>query len=194
VWRKRGYLYGLYYVYNKIADINIEIYRSGGAANWQEVEEVLNESIDLGKKGMASKAVPLCMFSLANTLQRNHQKAHQYLEAAILVEDDNSPFWNYMNISRATAHLAASEHRWEESFDAYQDLIETFSQRGYRWDHAHTLSDLGDALISRGESNDIETARELYNQAIEIYTDLEASWYQEQVEKRLNSASNFILR
>ena len=192
VWRKRGYFYGLSCVYNKIADINIEIYRSGGAANWQEVEEVLNESIDLGEKG-EDITLSLCLQSMANTFQGNFQEARQYLEAAKQVEFDYLPFRNKINISRATAHLAVAEGRWEKASDIFEDLIETFSQKGYRWEHAHTLCDWGDALVSRGEPPDLEAARELYNQALELYDDLEASWYKEQVEKRLDLVIEKIL-
>ena len=100
-------------------------------------------------------------------------------------EFDFEPFWQNINILRATAHLAVAEGHWEESFAAYEDLIETYSQKGYRWKQAHTLCDLGDAHVSRGEITDLDAARKLYNQALEIYDDLGAAWYREQVEQRL---------
>jgi tetratricopeptide (TPR) repeat protein len=183
--RKTGNLQSLDDVNNMIADKYFEIYWSGGEPNWQEVEEVLNELIDLGEKGIASLASGLCLLSIAKTFQGNFQEARQYLEAAKQVEFDFSPFRKNINISRATAHLAAAEDHWEKSFVAYEDLIDTYFQKGYRWKHAHTLCDWGDAHVSRGESLDLEAARKLYNQSIEIYEDLEASWYRKQVEKRL---------
>jgi hypothetical protein len=73
-------------------------------------------------------------------------------------------------------------------------MIETFSQKGYRWEHAHTLCDWGDALVSRGETADLEAARELYNQSIEIYNDLGAAWYKGQVEIRFELATKTILK
>ena len=135
--------------------------------------------------GVASKATGFCLLSITNTFQGNFQEALQFLEAAKEVDFEYSPFHRIIDISRATASLATAECRWEESFAAYEDLIETFSQKGFRWKHAHTLCDWGDALVSRGESDDFESARGLYNQALEIYKDLEARWYQEQVENRL---------
>jgi tetratricopeptide (TPR) repeat protein len=164
---------------------NIAMHRSGGEPNWQEVELVLNELIDLGETGFPSQASPFALLSIAKTLQGDFLEAHQNLEAAKEGEFDYSPFWNNISISRATAYLAAAEGRWGESFAAYEDLVETFSQKGYRWKHAHTLCDWGDGLVSRGETADLEAARKLYNQSIEIYDDLEASWYRKQVEKRL---------
>jgi hypothetical protein len=114
------------------------------------------------------------------------------LDAAKQEKKDQSPFWNLTNISRAIAYLAASEGRWDQSFVAFENRIEALSQKGYRWDHAHTLCDWGDALVSRGESPDLEAARKLYNQALEIYDILGASWYRKQVEKRLDSVTKEI--
>ena len=107
---------------------------------------------------MASEASALCMLSMAKTFQGNYLEASKYLKAAKAVKFDEAPFRKNINISKATAYLAAAEGRWEESFVAFEDLIETFSQKGYRWKHAHTLCDWGDALVSRGESSDLEAA------------------------------------
>ena len=63
VWKEYGQLQALEVIYNKIAELNFEIHWSGGAANWQEVEEVLNELIVLAEKGIGSKASGLCMLS-----------------------------------------------------------------------------------------------------------------------------------
>ena len=185
VWREYENLHALSLIHNKIADLNFEIHWSGGATNWQEVEEALNDLTDLGVKGITNKASALCMLSIAKTFQGNLQEAHQYLETAKEVNLDDSPFQKKINISKATAHLAVAESRWDDSFAAFEDLSKKFSQKGYRWELAHTLCDLGDAHVSRGEIADLEAARKLYNQAVEIYSDLEASWYKGQVEKRL---------
>ena len=107
---------------------------------------------------------------------------------------DQSPFWNLTNISRAIAYLAASEGRWDQSFDAFENRIEALSQKGYRWDHAHTLCDWGDALVLRGETPDLEAAQKLYNQALAIYDNLGAAWYGEQVEKRLDLVTKKIFK
>jgi hypothetical protein len=53
---------------------------------------------------------------------------------------------------------------------------------------------LGDAHVSRGEIADLEAARKLYNQASVIYDDLGAAWYREQVDKRLDSVREKILK
>ena len=164
---------------------HIEKYWSGGEPDWQEVEEVSRELNKLGKKAVSNKLLLLCNITVANTCQGNHQLAHQNLEAAKQVKDESSPFFDHINISWATAILAATEGRWQESVKAFKDLTDIFSLKGYRWEHAHTLCDWGDALVSRSEAKDFKAARDLYNQAIEIYNDLEATWYLEQVEKRL---------
>ncbi len=191
--REGGELQDLSEMDNQIVDINFKIHWSGGDPYWQEVEEDINELIDLGEKGW-SKVLPLCLLSIANTFQGNHQEAHQFLESAKLVKDDSFSFWNYLNITKATACLAASEGRWEESFDSYEDLVETYSQKGYRWEHAHTLCDWGDALVSRGETPNLEAAQELYNQALDIYDNLGAAWYRGQVEKRLDLVTKTLLK
>ena len=149
---------------------------------------MLNELTGLGEKGIVSKSFAQGLLSIVNTLQGNHQKAHYYLEEAEKYKDGISLFWKFWNcqtISKATAYLASSEGRWEESFNEFEYLTKTYSQKGHRWAHAHTLCDWGDAHVSHGEIADLEAARSFYTQTIEIYKDLEATWYQEQVEKRL---------
>ncbi|UCE01057.1 MAG: AAA family ATPase [Chloroflexota bacterium] len=183
--QKSGDLQHLVNIDNRLIDKNLEIHWSGGEPNWKEVEDAITELIDLGEKGW-SKTSPLCLLSIANSLQGKYQDANQSLEEAKLVKDDYSQFWNHVNISRATANLAASEGRWEDAIETFEDLTKTFADKGYRWNHARYLCDWADSLISRGEPNHIENARDLYKQAFDIYAYLEATWYQEQVEKRLN--------
>jgi len=178
---------------DQIAYTNLEIHWSGGEPNWQEVAQVLNESIDFKEMTISSQVSPLCMLSTASTYQGDHRKAHQYLEAAKQETDDFSTFWDYLDIAKATAFLAASEGRWAESFEVFRDLTETYAQKGYRWEHAHTLCDWGDALVSRGESPNLEAARKLYNQALEIYDDLKATWYRKQIEKRIDLVNKDLL-
>jgi predicted ATPase/class 3 adenylate cyclase len=184
IFKERGDLQHLEKVDYEIIIGNLMKNWSGGEPNWQEVEEVIHELNDLGEKGWGKKA-PLCLLSIVNTFRGNHQEAHQFLEQAKLIKDYSSPFGDYVLISRATAYLAASEDRWEEAFEVYEDLIENLSHKGFRWEHAHALCDWGDAHVSRGESADLEAARKLYDQSLEIYDDLEALWYRKQIEKRL---------
>ncbi len=58
-YRNSTHLGALETVDNQIAEINFEIHWSGGEPNWLEVEDVLDELIDLGEKGVASKPTGL---------------------------------------------------------------------------------------------------------------------------------------
>ncbi len=182
--QKQGNLQMLVNIDYRIVERNFETYWVGREPNWRETEEVINELIHLGEKGW-SKALPLSLLAMTYTFQGRYQEAHQSLEAAKLIKDDFTPFWSNINVLKATAYISAANGHWEESIGAYENLIAIFSQKGFRWKHAHTLSDWGDTLVSRGETADLEAAGKLYNQAIEIYDDLEAAWHKEQVERRL---------
>jgi serine phosphatase RsbU (regulator of sigma subunit)/class 3 adenylate cyclase len=190
--QQRGDLQHLLNYDANIAFVNLEKYLLGEEPNWEEVEELLAEAIDLAGRGLSSKVWPMSLLSLSHTLQGNYEEAHRLLEAAYQEKTDQSPFWNFMNLSRAEGYLAAAEGRWEESLEAFEKITEKSSEKGHRWSNARHLCDWGDALVARGEPTDVESARQLYDQALAIYGDLGATWLAKQVEKRLHRVTEMI--
>jgi len=187
--QQKGDLHHLLGIDARIAYINIEKYFIGEEPNWDEVEDLLTEALEIAARGLASTVWPLSLLSISQTLQGNHQEANRLLEKARQEKTTLSPFWNHVNLLTAEGYLAVGEGRWREAFEAFEELTETFSARGHRWSKARQLCNWGDALVARGEPTDLETARGLYLQAQALYGDLGATWLMEQVKNRLDQVT-----
>jgi hypothetical protein len=87
--------------------------------------------------------------------------------------------------SRAEFEIALTEGRWPEAVAACETSIKIFQDSGYRWGYARRLIDLGDALLGRDEPGDPERAREVYQQSLDMFTEMGAPSYVQMLEERL---------
>jgi serine phosphatase RsbU (regulator of sigma subunit)/class 3 adenylate cyclase len=191
--RGRGDLQHLSNYDFQITVVYLDMHWSGDEINWQDLEGILREAIDIGERGVSSTVLPLSFLSITYTLQGNYEAAHQFLEKSIQGKSREPSIWSDLAVLQASAHLAAAEGNWDQSFAAFEKVYDTYSQSNRRWSQARTLSDWGDALTYRGEPTDFVSARQLYNQSLVIYSDMGAAWYKEQVESRIQSVSEQIL-
>jgi serine phosphatase RsbU (regulator of sigma subunit)/class 3 adenylate cyclase len=191
--RRRGDLQHLSNFDYQITGVYLDIHWSGEEINWHDLEEKLREAIDIGERGVASSVWPMSFLSIAYTLQENYEAAHRLLEKSIQAKSKESSMWSDLAVLQASARLAAAEGHWEQSFTAYEKVYNICSQSNMRWFQARTLSDWADALTSRGEPTDFESARQLFNQSLVIYSEMGATWYKKQVESRIQSVSEQVL-
>ncbi|MBN2149059.1 MAG: protein kinase [Anaerolineales bacterium] len=73
--------------------------------------------------------------------------------------------------------LAVAEGRWEEAIAGYQEMETHLTRAGRRWHLARVLLDWGEAFARHAAQGDAQKARSLYQQAIEIFTQLDANGY-----------------
>ena len=191
--RRRGDLQKLSNFDYQITGVYLDKHWSGEEINWQDFEGILREAVDIGERGVTSSVLPLSFLSIAYTLQGNYEAAHQFLEKSIQGKSREPSIWSDLAVLQASALLAAAEGHWDRSFAAFEKVYDIYSQSNLRWSQARTLSDWGDALNSRGEPTDFESARQSYNQSLAIYGEMGAAWYKKQVESRIQSVSKQIL-
>ena len=89
--------------------------------------------------------------------------------------------------SKIKFELALAEQRWGEAIINCESSIKTYQRGGHRWDWARVLIDLGDALLGRNETGDLERARETYQQSLDMFTEMGAPGYIKVLEERLRS-------
>jgi hypothetical protein len=70
---------------------------------------------------------------------------------------------------------------------ACEASIKIFQDSGHRWGYARRLIDLGDALVGRDEAGDLERARQVYQQSLDMFTDMGAPGYVQVLEERLGN-------
>lgn len=87
--------------------------------------------------------------------------------------------------SRVEFEIALVEGQWAAAVAACETSIKIFEDSGHRWGYARRLIDLGDALVSRGEPGDPRRAREVYQQALDAFSEMGAPGYVKVLEDRL---------
>jgi len=71
--------------------------------------------------------------------------------------------------------------------NAYKILSYIDFHDRYRWSWAHELIDLGDASIGRDESGDMQQTHQAFKQSLDIFTEMGADRYVEDLQVRLNA-------
>ena len=74
--RRRGDLIHLSNFDYQIIGVYLDKHWSGDEINWQDLEGILREALDIGERGVSSTALPSSFLSIAYTLQGNYEAAH----------------------------------------------------------------------------------------------------------------------
>jgi tetratricopeptide (TPR) repeat protein len=77
----------------------------------------------------------------------------------------------------AQAHLAAAGERWEEAWESISGLVALTARLGMRWRQALALFDWGQALQKRGLPEDLALARQRFEEARDLFTEIHAVHY-----------------
>ena len=75
--------------------------------------------------------------------------------------------------------------RWGDVVPASETSIDIMKSCGNRWGWARRLIDLGDALVGRKKPGDSERAREIYQQSLNMFTEMGAPGYIKVLQERL---------
>jgi tetratricopeptide (TPR) repeat protein len=182
--RARGNLQGL-------AQVNEEL---ASAYIWEEVgeeeelEAILQETLDLDKRGMGTAVPGLCLLSVQRARQGEPGAARHLLADAHerAAEQSELVRWEPY-LSWAEANLALAEGHWPEALAAFETTVDTLSCRKLRWRRARTLVDWAEAHLARGESGDRERAGELLREAEAEFEAMGAPIYVKRVRDHLEN-------
>ncbi|MDE3090540.1 MAG: hypothetical protein KGJ80_14255 [Chloroflexota bacterium] len=179
--REKGDLQTLGALNNLLADMMIELER------WDEAEQALKESTEIGDRLIGAAVPPRCQLSTVYARQGRVDDAKQILEEARAKARDNPPPMQSFWLSLASARLASAQTQWQEAFAAYENATKFLRERGIRWIYAQTLREWAGAHLARNAPGDRERARELLSEALEEFEEMKVEKYAEKVRQGLRA-------
>jgi tetratricopeptide (TPR) repeat protein len=113
-------------------------------------------------------------------------QARQVYDKAEQIFAEHSRAWSGIFLSMAHADVLAAEKRWAESFAAFQESADLLVYAEMRFDRSIFLQDWAQARLQRGQPEDLERARELYNEALAEFEDMGSPGYVVRIQARLD--------
>jgi tetratricopeptide (TPR) repeat protein len=164
-----------------LAEGILELNRFGYLDDLSEAENALKENIEIEWNILESNF----LLAIVYARQGYYPEARGWLtNAKDLFGHLETNLYKALR-SEARFELAQAEGRWQEAVAACEISIEIYQKCGYRWKWARNLIDLGNALIGRDEPGDLERAREIYQQSLDMFTEMGAPGYIKVLEESL---------
>jgi serine phosphatase RsbU (regulator of sigma subunit)/class 3 adenylate cyclase len=168
----------------------LEMAQWGQSTVTDEALEALLEALDAYQRNMKPTVNLKCLLAILYTVRAEERLARQYLEDARQDAGENPIPLEASWILWATAMLDTYLEHWDSALQAFQSAVETVIPVGLRWHWARLLKDWSEALILRGESEDLEQAQTLLRQSQELFEQLGAPEYAHRVENRLQEITS----
>jgi class 3 adenylate cyclase/tetratricopeptide (TPR) repeat protein len=163
----------------------LEIDRFFDKQDWKLIEPLVNEVID--HPGEENNSSLYSWMSAIFSRMGRLDEAESKLAAA---EEQLKEFPNILNrwaYKRAKVELAVAIKDWRDALLWLEKLFDFATGCEFRWEMARTLLEWGDVYLSRGEVGDVEQARELYRQSLDIFTHMGADGYVRVVSERIDA-------
>jgi tetratricopeptide (TPR) repeat protein len=167
-----------------LALITLELNRYQDYSAWAEVEGELKDSLDITLEITKSNH-PRYRLAIVHARQGYFSEAHNLYEEERRTFTGSEEYMDKMMRLWTEYELAYAEERWHEAVAVCESLVEICERSNHRWDWARRLIDLADAVTCRKEPGDIERAREIYQQSLDMFTEMGAPGYIKVLEERL---------
>jgi tetratricopeptide (TPR) repeat protein len=161
----------------------LEIDRFGYSIDLSGAESALLENIELSQIAWNSR---FCL-AIVYIRQGRLNDARDHYDQANKLHPQTQYWITYTRAIRSEIQyeMASAEGRWDEAIAVCESSIDSYQRGGYRWKWARKLIDLGDALSSRNVPGDQDSARESYQQSLDMFTEMGAPGYIQVLEERL---------
>jgi len=183
--RKSGDLQRLFGIDNFLISALFELHHWGELKEFDEIETLLSEVIEIGERGLGGKVWPYCRMSILRSRQGRPEDSSPWLVNAREAAEVQPSFWNEMALGSAEVALATAEGRWSEALAGTETLARKFARIGTRWDWARTLQDWVEIHVLRGEPSDLPRALTLLREALAIFEQMGAPRHSALVKERL---------
>jgi tetratricopeptide (TPR) repeat protein len=182
--RKAGDLQALSWVSQTLLEVMV----LEGVGEEEEIEAVLQETLDLGRRGMGTVILAWILQSVQRARQgelkaARHLLAEAHEKAAAqgkLVQWE--PF-----LSWAEAHVTLAEGCYPEALAAFEATVETLDQANQRWYRARVLIDWAEAHLARAEPGDRERAGDILREAEAEFQAMGAPLYVQRIKAHLQA-------
>ncbi len=180
--QERNYAERLVYIDNLLAGLMLEL------GQWEAVEPILLEAVDLGDRGLAwvwGRVGPCCQLSTVCARTGRMDEARRWLTQARSIAGRQPGPWEQEFLALAEGHLAAAEQRWAEAIVHFQTATKIQARMGKLWDRAQTLRQLAEAHLARGGPSDLRRAQEILREVRAEFETLNVPKYAALVRKRM---------
>jgi len=185
--RQRGDLQRLSGINHDLISALFELQLWGELENWEEIEAVLAELVEIGERGLGGRVWPYVRMSTLRARQRRFQDSRNWLVKAQKAAHDQPSFWNDMALNIAETELAMAEERWSDALIVAEVSAGKLAQIGNRWHWARTLQDWAEIHALRGEPADLLRAQGLLREALAVFDEVGAPRYRDLVKNRLQA-------
>lgn len=158
------------------------------APDWSEAEDIVVEAYELTKKGGPYHHGFENLHPLMSKLCSRQGKLIQavsWLERVKKLLGDYPPYIIRKNIGMAEVELAIAQRNWTKAMEGFANYVDLVKEAGQRWEIARAYLDWRDVCVARGEAGDLERAKELYHQSLEMFTQMGADGYVKVVHERI---------
>ncbi|MFU8772768.1 MAG: ATP-binding protein, partial [Anaerolineales bacterium] len=152
--------------------------------DWAAVEAVVNKLLGKSVEGLNSAAYSGLSIVLAR--QGRIVEAAQLLVEAERQMEKYPRFANRWFYGRAQIDLAIAGKGWDAAMEALERFVGFAEQTGFRWEQARSLLEWGDVCAARAAAGDLDKARELYQQSLDMFSEMGAHGYVNVLTKRID--------
>jgi hypothetical protein len=85
-------------------------------------------------------------------------------------------FFNRWAYKRAKVEIAVARQDWKVALQWLERLFDFATSCDYRCEMARTLLEWGYVYVARGAAGDVDKARELYRQSVDMFTEMGRRW------------------
>ena len=107
----------------------------------EEVEAMLQESLDLRERGIGFAVLAPCLLSVQRARQGEPEAARHWLAEAQEQAAEESGILGESYLQWAEANLAMAEGHWPEALAAFETMVDVLDRGKLRWYRARTLID-----------------------------------------------------
>jgi tetratricopeptide (TPR) repeat protein len=136
-------------------------------SSWQEAESVAAEAIEVLDQlpFYPYRVETRTVLGALHIYQGRLEEARRALEETQERARAQLSGWDQQGLLWLEARLATAEERWPEALAAFETLAGIHERLGWRWRQARALLDWAEAHLARGQTADIERARDLLQDA-----------------------------
>jgi tetratricopeptide (TPR) repeat protein len=146
------------------------------------------ELIELADMDMASKSVSRSMLSRIYSRMGDVQSAQEILdEAHRKGEITQTHYYDQVFMLWAQADLYVAEKNWKAAWGAFEELVNLTGEKSFHWFSRRASVDWGEALLKRGEPEDVKRASEIIQESLLDYQDMGADGFVKLLEERLGN-------
>ncbi len=159
-------------------------------ADFDQAIEILGKTTAAADAANWLRVLPRALTAIALSRQGDIEGAKQTVEEAeaIFHEKPKALIEPYLRWS--AANVLAAEGRWQEAFAVFEAVSADQAEKGLRPDRGNTLRYWAEAHLTRSEPGDVERAKELLGEALDVYEEMGADGWVERVNARLAEISD----